>query len=219
MKTLSRLSLALGAGALSLAALAGPCFAADAPAPVQPYKVQHANPAGSYTIDPDHSSVQFSIGHAGISLVDGAFTKVSGGFSFDPRNPKADKADVTVQVDSLTTYLPARDKMLTGSAFLDAAQYPTMRFVGTRYVPHGPRGGVLHGELTLHGVTRPVSFRVRLIGAGDVPSLPKPWGGYLSGFVADGVIDRTQFGIDTYSAGIGHKVHVRVALESVRNPS
>ncbi len=219
MKTLSRLSLALGAGALSLAAMTATAVAADAPAQVQPYKVQHANPAGSYTIDSDHSSVQFSIGHAGIALVNGAFTKVSGSFSFDPRNPKADKADVTVQVDSLTTYLPARDKMLTGSAFLDAAQYPTMHFVGTRYVPHGPRGGVLHGELTLHGVTHPVSFRVRLIGAGDVPSLPKPWGGYLTGFVADGVIDRTQFGIDTYSAGIGHKVHVRVALESVRNPS
>lgn len=219
MNTLSRLSLALGCGALSLAALAAPAVAADAPAPVQAYTVQHADAAGSYTIDPDHSSVQFSIGHAGVALVDGAFTKVSGSFNFDPRDPKADKADVTVQVDSVTTYLPARDKMVAGAGFLDAAKYPTMHFVGTRYVPHGPRGGVLHGDLTLHGVTRPVSFRVRLIGAGDVPSLPKPWGGYLSGFVADGVIDRTQFGIDTYSAGIGHKIHVRVALESVRNPS
>ena len=219
MNTLSRLSLALGCGALSLAALAAPAVAADAPAPLQAYTVQHADAAGSYTIDSDHSSVQFSIGHAGVALVNGAFTQISGSFRFDPRDPKADKADVTVQADSVTTYLPARDKMVAGAGFLDAAKYPTLHFVGTRYVPHGPRGGVLHGELTLHGVTRPVSFRVRLIGAGDVPSLPKPWGGYLSGFVADGVIDRTQFGIDTYSAGIGHKIHLRVALEAVRNPS
>ena len=63
MNTLSRLSLALGAGALSLAAAAAPAVAADAPAAVQAYTVQHANPAGSYTVDPDHSSVQFSIGH------------------------------------------------------------------------------------------------------------------------------------------------------------
>ena len=223
----SRFRIALGAGALSLASLSAfavPALAADAApaaqAPkVQPYAPLQADPAGSYTVDADHSGAQFSIGHAGVAMLTGVFGKVTGSYTFDPRDRKADKADVTVQVDSVTTYLPARDKMVAGAGFLDAAKYPTMHFVGTRYVPHGPRGGVLHGELTLHGVTRPVSFRVRLIGAGDVPSLPKPWGGYLSGFVADGVIDRTQFGIDTYSAGIGHKIHVRVALESVRNPS
>lgn len=219
MHTPSRLSLALAAGALCLGTLGTAAAAADAPATVQPYKAQHADPAGSYTIDADHSSVHFSIGHAGVAMVSGAFTRISGSYTFDPRHPQADKADITVQADSLDTYMPLRDQHVTGPEFLDAARFPTLHFVGTRYVPQGPRAGVLHGELTLHGVTRPVSFRVHLVGAGNVPYLPKPWGGYLSGFVAEAVIDRTDFGIDAFSAGIGHDIHVRVDVEGVRNPT
>ena len=220
MKTLSRLSLALGAGALSMAAWAAtPASAADAPPAVQAYAQLHSNPAGSYTIDPDHSGAQFSIGHAGVALVTGVFSKVSGSYTFEPRDPKACKADITIQVNILDTFLPLRNEHVLGAEFLDAAKYPTMHFVGTRYVPRGPRGGVLHGELTLHGVTRPVAFRVHLIGAGEVSYLPKPWGGYLSGFVATTVIDRTAFGIDAFSAGIGHKVRVRVDVEGVRSSS
>ncbi|MDE2121245.1 MAG: YceI family protein [Betaproteobacteria bacterium] len=223
----SRLRIALGAGALSLAsltALAAPALAADAAptaqAPkVQPYAPLQADPAGSYTVDADHSGAQFSIGHAGVAMLTGVFGKVTGSYTFDPRDPKADKADITIPVNSLDTFLPARTKDVLAGQFLDADKYPTMHFVGTRYVPHGRHGGVLHGELTLHGVTRPVAFRVHLVGAGEVSYLPKPWGGYLSGFVATTVIDRTDFGIDAFSAGIGHKVRVRVEIEGVRNPS
>jgi polyisoprenoid-binding protein YceI len=219
MHTLSRIRLALGAGALSLAALAAPAHAADAAPKVQAYAHLHADPAGSYTVDPDHSGAQFSIGHAGVGSVTGVFSKVTGTYTFDPRDPKADKADITIPVDSIATFLPLRDKHVLGDEFLDAAKFPTMHFVSTRYVPHGPRAGVLHGELTLHGVTRPVAFRVHLVGAGEVSYLPKPWGGFLSGFVATTVIDRTDFGIDAFAAGIGHKVRVRVEVEGVRNPS
>ena len=223
----SRFRIALGAGALSLASLSAfavPALAADAApsaqAPkVQPYAPLQADPAGSYTVDADHSGAQFSIGHAGVAMLTGVFGKVTGSYTFDPRDPKADKADITIPVDSIATFLPLRDKHVLGDEFLDAAKFPTMHFVSTRYVPHGPRAGVLHGELTLHGVTRAVAFRVHLVGAGEVSYLPKPWGGYLSGFVATTVIDRTDFGIDAFAAGIGHKVRVRVEVEGVRNPS
>lgn len=216
MKPVSRLRLVLTAGVCCLAALSTSAVAADAHATVQPYKVQHADPAGSYTVDADHSSVQFGIGHAGIAVVRGVFTRIRGNYTFDPRNPKADKADITIAADSLDTFLPTRDRAVLGAGFLDAATYPTIRFVASRYVEAGAGRGVLHGALTLHGVTHPVDFRVRWIGAGRVPYLPKPWGGYLSGFVADAVIDRTAFGVDGYSAGIGHKVDLHVEIEGVR---
>lgn len=219
MKTSSRLSWALGAGLLSLAAFATPALAAGGTATVQRYALQHGNPAGSYAVDPDHSGAQFSVGHAGVAVVTGVFSKVTGSYTFDPRDPAKCKADITIPVDSIATFLAPRDHDLLAGAFFDAAKFPTMHFVGTRYVPHGPGRGVLHGELTLHGVTRPVSFQVRLVGAGKVGYLPKPWGGYLSGFVATTVIDRTEFGMDAFSAGIGHKVHVRVEIEGVRQGS
>lgn len=212
MNIRSKLSLLLGAGTLCLAALVAPASAAG----VQPYIKQHADAAGTYTIDPDHSGVRFSVGHAGVALLDGAFTKIEGSYTFDPRHPQADKVDVIVQADSVTTFMPLRDKHLLGPEFLDAAKYPNIHFVGSRYVAQGEHRGVLHGLLTLHGITRPVSFHVRLVGAGAVPYLPKPWGGYLSGFVATAVIDRTAFGIDAYSSGIGHEVHLRVEVEAVR---
>ncbi len=222
MKSLTRLSLALGAGVLSLGALATPAAVAatSTPAPkVQPYGHLHAAAAGSYAVDPDHSGVQFTIGHAGIGMFTGVFSKITGSYTFDPRHPAASKADITIPVDSLATFLAPRDKDLLGAEFFDAAKFPDMHFVSTRYVPHGRRGGVLRGDLTLHGVTRPVAFRVRLIGAGEVSYLPKPWGGFLSGFVATTVIDRTAFGIDAFSGGIGHMVRVRVEIEGVRKSS
>ena len=214
MHLVARLTLAT-ATALTLIV---PTWAAQTQAP-QAYARQHASPAGSYQVDPDHSGLQFTIGHAGIGLFTGVFKKVTGSYTFDPKNPKADKADITVPVDGLDTFFPMRDDDLKGAAFFDAKANPDIHFVSTKYVPQSQDRGLLYGDMTLRGVTKPVVFHVQLEGAGKVPYLPKPWGGYLTGFVATATIDRMDFGMSAYPSGLSHKVRVRVEIEGVQTSS
>jgi len=205
---------------ISLAATlcAAPAWAAGSTAP-QAYGQLHANPTGSYQVDPDHSGVQFTIGHAGVGRFTRVFKQVSGSYTFDPANPRQDKADITIPVKSLDTFLPQRDTDLLAAPFFDAATHPDIRFVSTHYVPQGKDRGTLYGNLTLRGVTRPATFHVRLIGAGEVPYLPKPWGGFLSGFVATTTINRMDFGMTAFAAGLSHAVAVRVDIEGVKAAS
>ena len=214
MHLVARLTLAT-ATALTLIV---PTWAAQTQAP-QAYARQHASPAGSYQVDPDHSGLQLTIGHAGIGLFTGVFKKVTGSYTFDPKNPKADKADITVPVDGLDTFFPMRDDDLKGAAFFDAKANPDIHFVSTKYVPQSQDRGLLYGDMTLRGVTKPVVFHVQLEGAGKVPYLPKPWGGYLTGFVATATIDRMDFGMSAYPSGLSHKVQVRVEIEGVQTSS
>ncbi|MGC8808370.1 MAG: YceI family protein [Thiomonas sp.] len=210
-----RSSVVLYTLCLTAALCAAPAWAAGSAAP-QAYGHLHANPAGSYQVDPDHSGVQFTIGHAGVGRFTGVFKQVSGSYTFDPADPKMDKADITIPVKSLDTFLPQRDTDLLAAPFFDATAHPDIRFVSTRYVPQGKDRGTLYGNLTLRGVTRPATFHVRLIGAGDVAYLPKPWGGYLSGFVATTTINRMDFGMTAFAAGLSHEVTVRVDIEGVK---
>jgi len=191
------------AGALALGATGAE--AADV------YKVQHDSPAGTYQIDPVHSRAQFWVGHLGVSEVPGRFDKISGSFSFDPKHPDAAKVSVEVPVDSLDTDFAQRNKDLLGPDFFDAKQFPTISFVSTRLRWHGGNEASLTGNLTLHGVTHPVTFRLRHIGAG-----PDPWGSYRSGYVATGTIRRSDFGMTYLLKGVGDEVHLRISLEGKR---
>ena len=204
--------------AVAMALCAAPAWAAEATAP-QAYVHKHADPAGSYRVDPDHSGVQFTIGHAGVGRFTGVLKRVTGSYTFDPANPAKDKADIVIPVQSLDTFLPQRDTDLLAAPFFDAAAHPDIRFVGTRYVPQNKTHGKLYGNLTLRGVTHPATFEVTLEGAGDVAYLPKPWGGYLSGFVATTTINRMDYGMTAFPAGLSHEVKVRVEIEGVRTPS
>lgn len=171
---------------------------------------------GTYRIDPDHSGAWFEISHARIALFVGRFDKISGQYTLDPGNPSRDKVEVTIPTASIDTNLPARDALLRSPEFFDAKKYPLIRFVSTRYVPTGRFTGDLYGKLTLHGVTREVMFKVRQTGSGPVKWLPKPWGGYLTGFTATTTIERSRFGIDAFLGGIGNRVRLNVDIEGIR---
>jgi Uncharacterized conserved protein len=133
-----------------------------------------ASPAGSYRIDPDHSLAWFTIGHAGVAVVVGRFDKLSGSYTFNPASPAGDKADIRIPAASINTNFPLRDHDLRGPDFFNVREFPNITFVSTRYQPTGKESGQLYGKLTIHGVTRPVTFHVREIGAGLVPALPNP---------------------------------------------
>ena len=175
------------------------------------------SPNGTYRIDPQHSNVFFTLGHVGITQFTGRFDQISGTYTFNATHPQQDKVDITIPAASIDTNFPLRDEHLRSKEFFDVKSYPKITFVSTKYTPDGAHRGVLTGNLTLHGDTRPVTFRVREVGAGRVSYLPKPWGGYLSGFVATTTIHRSAFGMTAYlPEGLSNAIHIKVEVEGVK---
>jgi len=183
------------------------------------YVPLHHSANGSYTIDSQHTNVLFTIGHVGITEFTGHFAKVTGTYTWNSRNPKKDRVHIVIPTASIHTNYALRDKHLRSKEFFDAKKYPHITFVSSKYVPTGTKTGKLYGRLTMHGITKPALFMVRKIGAGPVSYLPKPWGGYLSGFVATTTIYRSQFGIAAYlPEGLSNAVRVKVEIEGVKKP-
>lgn len=176
----------------------------------------HDSFAGTYRIDPNHSLAWFTIEHARVSIVVGRFDKIAGNYSFNPNDAAQDHVQVTIPTDSLDTNFAMRDHDLMGPDFFNVREFPTITFKSTHYKMTGKDTGLLYGKLTMHGTSRPLIFHVRQIGAGPVNALPKPWGGYLSGFEATATIKRSDFGISAYEGMIGNLVHLHVNIEGVR---
>jgi polyisoprenoid-binding protein YceI len=185
--------------------------------PAKHYTLLNGNPDGTYRIDPQHTNVLFTIGHVGITEFTGRFDKISGTYTFHAQNPSKDRVRITIPADSIDTDYPLRDQHLRSKEFFDVQRYPDITFVSSKYVPTGKNTGDLYGKLTLHGITKPVVFHVRELGAGNVPYLPKPWGGYLSGFVAKTKIDRSDFGMTAYlPEGLSNAIHITVEVEGIK---
>ena len=173
--------------------------------------------AGTYTIDPGHSDVAFTVRHLMVSKVRGHFTRFQGELVLAP-DPLASSVTATIELSSIDTNNPQRDDDLRSSNFFEANKYPTMTFRSTR-VRHGEDGFDVDGELTLHGVTRPVTLAL------DVNGFTRdPWGGTRAGFSATTELDRGDFGISTNIAMdgggvvVGDRIQVFMEIEAVLNP-
>ncbi len=195
-------------GLALLAALAFPALPAAA---ADAYHIQTGNPAGNYQIDPVHSMVTFTVGHLGVSELVGRFDTISGSFSLDSANSDQARVSVQIPIDSLDTNFAQRNKDLLGPDYFNATQFPTMSFTSTKVQWQSRNAGQLTGNLTLHGVTRPVTFNIRRIGAG-----PDPWGGYRSGYVATTTIKRSDFGMNYMLNGISDSILVQLNIEGKR---
>lgn len=145
--------------------------------------------ATTYTIDKDHTTVGFKIRHL-FSQVQGAFDQFEGTFVYVPGQPEAWKAGVTVQAASINTKVEQRDQHLRSPDFFNAEQYPTLTFASTQVTDVTPASAKLHGNLTIHGVTKPVVFDLAIHGEGK-----DPWGNLRSGFTATTTINRKDFGL------------------------
>ncbi|MBU2829175.1 MAG: YceI family protein [Gallionella sp.] len=205
-------SSTLAVTALSLV-MAGSAMAT----PIKHYTLLSGNPDGTYRIDPQHTNVLFTIGHVGITQFTGRFDKIAGSYTFNAQNPGKDRVQITIPATRINTGYALRDVHLRSKEFFDVKKYPDITFVSSKYVPNGKDMGDLYGNLTLHGITKPVVFQVRELGAGNVSYLPKPWGGYLSGFVATTTIHRSDFGIGAYlPEGLSNAVSIKVEVEGVK---
>ena len=152
--------------------------------------VQPATGRTTWTIDPVHSSVEFSVRHLMITTVKGRFTDVQGTVVVDEANPTAAAADITVQVASIDTREPQRDAHLKSADFFDVEQFPTLTFRSRAVREPKQDGFRLIGDLTIHGVTREVSLDVTNEGRAR-----DPWGGERAGYTATTKIKRSDFGL------------------------
>lgn len=121
-----------------------------------------ANGAEQYTLDAAHSQLTFRI-HQFVSVVTGKFTDFSGTVTFDASRPEGSRVEATILVKSIDTGIAARDHHLLAADFFNAEKYPTMVFKSTSVQLIGEQAADVHGDLTMHGVTRPVVIHVDLL--------------------------------------------------------
>jgi polyisoprenoid-binding protein YceI len=190
--------------ALSIALMlaAAPALA-QTPPTRDPAQIQ----AGAYAVDAGHTQVGFTVSHMGFSNYSGGFSEVSGTLDLQPKSPAQSSLKITIPVASVTTTSSKLTDELKGDQWLDATKYPEMTFVSTKVTPEGKDKAKVVGNLTLHGVTKPVTLDVTLVGAGVNPLSKK----YTVGFDAKGTIKRSEFGVKTYVPLIGDELHLTIA--------
>lgn len=163
--------------------------------------------SGSYAVEPSHTQVGFSVLHFGFTNYAGVFSNVSGTLSLDTKKPSASKLSVTIPVGSAQTTSARLDEELKNDQWFDAARFPNATFESTAVTVTGKNEATITGNLTLHGVTKPETLKVRFIGAG-VNTLDKK---YTTGFEATGTIRRSDFGVKMYVPYVSDDVQLRIS--------
>ena len=188
------------------ALLAAASVAAEAKPSIDPADA----PAGHYALDPSHSTVLASVMHMGLSHFTMRLRQVQAAFDYDPARPQASRVTAAIDARSLDAGEEAVSKTFANE-FLDADHHPQISFASTALETTGPGRGVLKGDLTFWGVTRPVSLDVTYNGyaSGLV-------GGKRMGFSATGVIDRAKFGSRAWSGAVGDEGRLTIEAEVAR---
>ncbi|EHZ6075160.1 YceI family protein [Salmonella enterica] len=168
--------------------------------------------AAEYKIDKEgqHAFVNFRIQHLGYSWLYGTFKDFDGTFTFDEKNPSADKVNVTINTNSVDTNHAERDKHLRSAEFLNVAKFPQATFTSTSVKKEGDELDIT-GNLTLNGVTKPVTLEAKLMGQGD-----DPWGGKRAGFEAEGKIKLKDFNMTTDLGPASQEVELIISVEGVQ---
>jgi polyisoprenoid-binding protein YceI len=179
--------------------------AAQAQLTTSPAAVQ----AGTYKLDPAHGKITWSVTHFGFSTYIGQFSTVNATLKVDPKAPAASAVDVTVDTNSLGTLNAALDTHLKSKDFLDVAAFPTATFKSTKVTVTGEKTADIAGELTLHGVTKPVVVHAVFNQGGANPMDKK----YELGFAGTAEIVRSEFGIKSYVPAISDKVTLTIEAE------
>ena len=173
---------------------------------------------GTWQIDTVHSDVSFSVRHMMVSKVRGQFTDFEGTI-VTAEEPTDSSVTSSIKLDSIDTRSEQRDTHIRSADFFDVAQYPTMTYRSTSLVPNGDTWTV-HGELSLHGVTKSVPLNLELNGF-----TADPYGGQRAGFSATAEINRRDFGIDISmpmdggGVVVGEKISITLEIEAVLDQS
>ena len=166
--------------------------------------------ADDYAVDGMHTAVTFKISHLGLSWTHGRFNDVSGTFSIDPADAGKSSFNLTIKAESVDTSNSKRDDHLRSPDFFNVKQFPTLAFQSTA-VQATKDGYQVTGNLTLHGVSRPVTFQ--LVG-GRKAEFPK--GVQRTGYSTELTLKRTQFGMDKMVEAIGDDVLISISFEGTK---
>lgn len=169
-----------------------------------------------YKIDPDHTCVVFRISHLGFSHVYGQFQKISGEFAVDQKDPSKSWVHLVIKVASVNTHAEQRDEHLKKPDFFDAKQFPDIIFKSDKIKKIAAGKFNVHGNLTMHGVTKPIEFVLTQNRTGK-----DPWGNIRTGGDATFTIKRSDFGVN-YMLGknqVGDQVNLMVSFEGIGEKS
>jgi polyisoprenoid-binding protein YceI len=172
----------------------------------------------TWNIDPVHSAVEFKVRHMMISHVKGHFTKLSGVMTLDEADITKSRVDVSIDAASIDTRDPQRDAHLKSADFFDVEKFPALAFKSTRVTRVGDGELSVAGDLTIHGVTRPVVLAVE----GPTPPAKDPWGFVRVGLSATTKINRKDFGLtwnSTLESGgilVGEEVAINLDVQFVK---
>jgi polyisoprenoid-binding protein YceI len=169
--------------------------------------------ASEYEIDTKgaHASINFRIPHLGFSWLVGRFDRFSGTFSYDEKNPGASRISVEIETASINSNHAERDKHLRGADFLDVTNFSKATFVSKSVSPTGDGKAKIEGDLTLRGVTKPVTIEAEVVGGGN-----DPWGGYRQGFSGRARLTLADFGILRELGPASKDVDLDLHIEGVR---
>lgn len=176
---------------------------------VPPSTALDKTPSGRYALDASHTSVLFNLSHLGFSHYFGRFNTVEGTLEFNAAAPEKSTLAVTIDVASIDTNNAELEGKLKGPEWFDAQKFPKATFTSTSIEKLSDTKGKLTGNLTLHGITKPVVLDVTFNGAGTNPFSAEQ----ALGFSAQGDIKRSDFGIAAYLPAVGDVVTLTIETE------
>jgi len=171
----------------------------------------------TWAIDAGHSLAEFGVKHMMVSTTKGRFSDITGTITVDEANPANSSVDVTINVASVSTHDERRDAHLKSADFFDAENYPTITFKSTKVEPKGDGNVNVTGDLTIHGVTKPITLEAEFNGRGT-----SPWGTEVLSYAAETSISRKDFGLsynvalETGGMLVGDKVKIALEVEAVK---
>lgn len=165
--------------------------------------------AGDYKIDPNHTVVLASWNHFGYSNPSANFAGATGTIRYDEKAPEKSSVDVVIPIDQIQTFVPELNEHLKGADFFDAQKYPTATFKSTKVTMKDGHLKIM-GDLTLHGVTKPVTLKAKLNKAGIQEMMKVP----AIGFDASTTISRSAFGIAKYVPMVSDEIELRITTEA-----
>jgi polyisoprenoid-binding protein YceI len=168
--------------------------------------------ADSYTVDPSHTYPSFEINHLGFSTMHGTFDATSGKITLDPA-ARSGSIEITIDATSVDTGHGKRDDHLRGEEFFNVAKFPTLTYKSAKLKFNGDKLSGADGELTLLGVTKPVSLTITAFNCGPHPMNKKQ----VCGANATATIKRSEFGMMTYVPNVGDEVRISIEVEAVKN--
>lgn len=169
-------------------------------------------PSGHYALEKNHASITFKVMHMGYAYYTMRFNDFDASIDLDSKAPEKSKLNVTIDPKSLDSNNPKLTEHVSGSDFLDVAKYPTITFVSKSITKTGPNTGKITGDMTIHGVTKPVTLDTTFNGGSLHPMMKQ----YDIGFSATTTLKRSDFGVAGYIPLVGDEIQVAVETEFLK---